>query len=316
MEIENKSTDIVIQNLTKSVIGLQNKVTTLEKMIYEQNHLIKKLISASDKYKYAGFNINVEAEEGRRASNTTGQPMGDDNDQVYVPAREVRARRQSTATTSSSVLVELATEPVRVAETSRARTVSDNAPAASQREFVNIRPVTHHAQRDNISENIAPDTNDEREWVNVEPRRRRRAATTKAREGQGSVQLKGMDLINNGNNYTKFKAKNTTSINKGSNTSMLRIKAVERIKYLHVWRLHTDTTEDILSEYVREVVGDDSNISVNKIHHKTERRYSSFRIGVLEKNYVKLCDSNIWPKGAEYSEWMFFRKQTESQVGN
>lgn len=94
---------------------------------------------------------------------------------------------------------------------------------------------------------------------------------------------------------------------KGRNMSVLQIKAVERKKYFHIWRLVSETTEEDLSEYVRDVLGKETFIKVDKLKHKSERGYASFRIGVTETDFDKLCNPDIWPRDAEYSEWIWFR---------
>ncbi|CAH2096913.1 unnamed protein product [Euphydryas editha] len=102
-------------------------------------------------------------------------------------------------------------------------------------------------------------------------------------------------------NPTKMEIKRINPISRVCNTSVLRIKAVERRKYFHVWRLLTHTSVENLTDYVREILGADSYIKVDKINHKTVRGYSSFRICVSDHNYEKLCDPSIWPKDAEFT---------------
>ena len=43
---------------------------------------------------------------------------------------------------------------------------------------------------------------------------------------------------------------------------------------------------------------------------KSERDYASFRVGVTLSNFEKLCDPEIWPVNVEYSEWIWFRPNT------
>lgn len=109
--------------------------------------------------------------------------------------------------------------------------------------------------------------------------------------------------------------KKLNPIKKGGNTSILQIKAVERKKYFHIWRLVSETTEEDLSQYVQEVLGKGNCLKVDKIRHKIEKRYASFRICVSEANFDKLCNPDIWPRDAEYSEWIWFRdpEYTKSQ---
>lgn len=96
-------------------------------------------------------------------------------------------------------------------------------------------------------------------------------------------------------------------INKGGNTSTLQIKAIERKKWFHIWRLLKETTENDLLEYIQKILGNDKDVKVHKINHKIERGYASFRVCVGESDYDLLCNPVIWPKDAEYSEWVWFR---------
>lgn len=100
-------------------------------------------------------------------------------------------------------------------------------------------------------------------------------------------------------------------IRKGGNTCILDIQATERKKHLHVWRLKKDTSAECLENYVKSICGSDISVKVEKIRHKTERDYSSFIIGVPESKFQKLCQPDIWPLNAEFSEWVWFRRSAE-----
>ncbi|KAH9644199.1 hypothetical protein HF086_008688 [Spodoptera exigua] len=97
----------------------------------------------------------------------------------------------------------------------------------------------------------------------------------------------------------------------GTNTALKGIQATERKKHLHVWRLHPETTIEAITEHVKSVCGPDSTLKIDKIKHKTERDYSSFIIGVSESNFDMLNQAEVWPKNAEFDEWVWFRKPTK-----
>lgn len=101
-------------------------------------------------------------------------------------------------------------------------------------------------------------------------------------------------------------------INRGGNTEIKALKVVERKKYLHVWRLEKSTSEESLKEHVKGVLGVDAEISVEKVKQKTERDYASFRVGVNEGSFDKICNPDMWPLNVEYSEWIWFRRSTKS----
>lgn len=115
--------------------------------------------------------------------------------------------------------------------------------------------------------------------------------------------------MNMENNWIEVKGrKKLNPIIRGGNRSIVALKAVERKKYLHVWRLEKTTTEVDLKEYVQKILGEDSELVLTKIQPKTERDYASFKIGVTESNFEKLCVPEVWPMNVEVSEWTFFRR--------
>lgn len=103
-------------------------------------------------------------------------------------------------------------------------------------------------------------------------------------------------------------------VRKGENSTILSLKAIERKKYLHVWRLDKTTTEENLLEYSKNILGVDSDIIIEKIKPKSERDYASFKIGVVESNFKKLCDPEVWPLNVEFCEWVFFRRTRSSST--
>lgn len=99
----------------------------------------------------------------------------------------------------------------------------------------------------------------------------------------------------------------------GTNTELKAIQVSDRKKYLHVWRLHPDTTLEAIAEHVKTVCGPDVQIKVDKIKHKVVRDYSSFVVGVPEKCFDKLNQTEIWPMNAEFSEWIWFRNSNRTK---
>ncbi|CAH2218045.1 jg13431, partial [Pararge aegeria aegeria] len=73
-------------------------------------------------------------------------------------------------------------------------------------------------------------------------------------------------------------------VKKGGSTQTNEIEGTEKQKFLHVWRLRKDTTVESLEKYVRDSVK--VPVKIEKIKHKTERDYSSFIIGVPERQSV------------------------------
>lgn len=112
----------------------------------------------------------------------------------------------------------------------------------------------------------------------------------------------GWTTVRNKKNYRQPK-----EVRVGTNTELKAIQVSDRKKYLHVWRLHPDTTVEAIQDHVKNVCGPDVQIKVDKIKHKIKRDYSSFVVGVPEKCFEMLNHVEIWPMNAEFSEWTWFR---------
>lgn len=107
----------------------------------------------------------------------------------------------------------------------------------------------------------------------------------------------------------------STSIQKGGNTQIATFQAVEKKKFLHVWSLHPDTTEDAIAEHVSAVCGTKA-IKIEKLIPKTKRDYSSFMIGVPESKFENINNENSWPVNTQFNEWVWFRNFEKSTKTN
>lgn len=106
---------------------------------------------------------------------------------------------------------------------------------------------------------------------------------------------------------TYKKTHRKTVVLKGENSKIGSLQAIEKKKYLHVWSLHLDTSNEGILSHVKEICGDGDNISVEKIAPKTKRDYSSFKIGVPESQYEKIARADVWPLNTRFSDWIWFR---------
>lgn len=95
-------------------------------------------------------------------------------------------------------------------------------------------------------------------------------------------------------------------ISKGGNMQISSIQAIEKKKFLHVWSLHIDTSEDTIIEHVTKVC-DSKDVKVEKIIPKTKRDYSSFMVGVPESKFELINNSENWPLNTRFNEWVWFR---------
>jgi hypothetical protein len=92
----------------------------------------------------------------------------------------------------------------------------------------------------------------------------------------------------------------------GENTSS-GIRASDRKKHLHVWRLALDTTVEQVETHVMNECGTEISVKVQKLKLKQERDYASFIIGVPENMLTVINQPRVWPHGAQFSEWLWFR---------
>lgn len=106
--------------------------------------------------------------------------------------------------------------------------------------------------------------------------------------------------------------KRKQKIMKGENTT-LGIQAMERKKHLHVWRLQPETTSEQMESHVRSICGTGVCVEIQKINHKTDRGYSSFIVGVPERLFDTISQSNVWPRDAEFGEWIWFRRSSKTE---
>ncbi|CAG4968309.1 unnamed protein product [Colias eurytheme] len=121
------------------------------------------------------------------------------------------------------------------------------------------------------------------------------------------------DTDTDGINAQKRKtfSKQSQEVKKGKNTEITSIKAAEKKKHLHVWRLLPETTVEDLTIHVKKVCGDNAPIYVEKIKHKSRRDYASFIIGLPERMFVVLNQADAWPEYVEFSEWIWFRNKAK-----
>lgn len=97
----------------------------------------------------------------------------------------------------------------------------------------------------------------------------------------------------------------------GGNVQISTFQAIQKKKFLHVWSLHPDTTEDAISEHVTKISGS-NDIKVEKIVPKTKRDYATFLIGVPESLFNTVNKAESWPVNTQFNEWVWFRSSRKS----
>lgn len=94
----------------------------------------------------------------------------------------------------------------------------------------------------------------------------------------------------------------------GTQTSTSNLKAVPRQRFVHVYRLSPETTEEKVKEFVKPKCPE---VTVQKVNSKYPKEYSSFKVGVNVENEVKVLDPDFWPAGVCASK--FFQRLAERQ---
>lgn len=84
-------------------------------------------------------------------------------------------------------------------------------------------------------------------------------------------------------------------VGKKSDNSGCKLRAAEMQSHWHVCRLHPDTKQEEVVDYLKS---DFPDIEVEKLNPSRPTLYSSFKITVKEEDGTKLLDADRWPSGA------------------
>lgn len=105
------------------------------------------------------------------------------------------------------------------------------------------------------------------------------------------------------------------NVQKGGNSHISTLQAIEKKQFLHVWSLHPDTSEEAIIAHVSGICGS-NDLKVEKIIPKTKRDYSSFMVGVPETQFAKINSVDSWPLNAQFNEWVWFRNSRKLSKSN
>lgn len=214
-----KSVESAVRELTKTVLDLQDKVSSLEKHIIDQNMTIKKLVDDKEVTKLP---LPIGAEEGRQPESSmmsTQRPMREARLRA-ASAITAAGRRAGTGRNVSPLALTTLPPVTATATTSSSRSAppTPSAPIAplSQSE------VAHDSTAIVIDTGVKGDASN---WIEVKPRRLRRPIenVTRGTAVPGSTML----------------------------------SAAERKSYLHLYFVKPGTTEDQVADYLRSICPDD-----------------------------------------------------------
>lgn len=265
------------------MLDLQNKVSSLEKIVLDQNSLLKSLISDGDNRDITNANENVEDSEGRRNTSRPYKP-------AQRPIRDARTRALSTLAvatrkrkggrneSSATISTRAVTSELDVIDDPARVTASNSAPptpssSSAPAQFANIPLITDVQQ---VADDIGS------EWVEVGPRRIRRSPPANVTRGTAVP---------------------------GSTACLL--SAAERKMYLHLYYVKKDTTIEQVSAHLNFICPGD-NCCVEAL--KSRGEYASFKLTVPAINIDKYMSPEHWAKDVCIKPWRSgFRKKNQAQ---
>lgn len=277
-----------IRDLSKTVLDLQNTVTSLQKVVLDQNVLIKKLVCDGEK---VNVNKNIEAAEGRCASLPSQRPIRDARIRaaaaLSVNARKGKGGRNispalSSACSDVDAEVFEPADAVRTSTSDIASPVPSTLAPKSQSMPSQAAPAMNHARQDApVNENVSANA----DWTDVKSRRSQRADRAVP------------------TNVTRGTA------TPGSTACLL--SAAERKSYLHLYYVLTGTsTEQVMAHLLNICPGD--NCSVEAL--KSRGDYASFKLTVPSKNINKYLSPEHWAEDVHIKPWRSgFRKPMEAE---
>lgn len=282
--MSDKSIDLAVRELTKVVHSMQDRILSLEKLVIDQNKLIKQLASGRQDSSSVVKTIGITEEEGRSAPSTlqlAPRPVREAH--VRASAALVAAGRKTRAGRNVSPL------PARV-ETASAPAASRSAPptpTASLPQPVVPPQVTLQVASMNGSAtptamiHSQPESDDNTgEWTEIN-RRPRRAPTNVIR---GTA---------------------------APGSTACTIVAAERKCYLHLYYVHIDTTaEQVLSHLNNICLGNKCVV----VALKSRGDYASFKLTVPSKDVEKYLSPEHWAEDVHIKPWHSgFRKSQKAE---
>lgn len=166
----------------------------------------------------------------------------------------------------------------------------------AEKNFVNIVDVDNVDRISNVKVNLTPAENKSavvNSWT-THSNKRVRKGRIESKEGTTS-------------NSAIIKRKRSTKFTIGQNNSKIDL-VKPKMKAIFVTRFNTDVQEKDISNLL-----ENNNFkTLNCIRLKTKyNSYNSFRVEVVEEDFEKLCDPNVWPTGTFLSPFYGpLRKET------
>lgn len=90
-----------------------------------------------------------------------------------------------------------------------------------------------------------------------------------------------------------------------SDSRYIPLRAVPPKKTIFVSRLHYDTTSESVDLYIRNAIGSDADISIQKFNFSQPRSISSFKITISTDIFETLINPNFWPTNTLVREYIY-----------
>lgn len=107
----------------------------------------------------------------------------------------------------------------------------------------------------------------------------------------------------------KRKSRGPLSLCGAAGPAITALKAVEPIKYIHLWNMVSNNDEVL--QYLKQLCPAGS-CSVEELNPRGN--YKSYKIGVPEIYYDKCFSIDVWPINARIKAWINFRKPAQTRV--
>lgn len=260
----SKAIESAIRELTKTVISMQDKITALEKVVLDQNTLIKKLVSDNEDSSTSVKSVQSKIDVGRIDAQLAPRPMRE----ARIRAASALSGASRTTNSRRNVLPALssaATEETEVAASSpSAPTTADTSPPTPQLEFVNTAPM-NPAQLNKVKTD-----NGGGDWIEVTQGRSRRAPT------------------------------NVTRGTAAPGSTLGGLSAAERKSYLHLYFLQIGTTAEQVIAQLKNICPDDICFAEAL---KSRGDYASFKLTIPTKNVEKYMKPECWAEDVHIKPW-------------
>lgn len=284
-----KSDDTAFSKLTETVLSMEKRIISLEKLVEVQNSLIKQLISNRE--------VSSEVSNGRPAAATSPRQP------VTRPVREARIRAQSamadprkpmskgkkgTGNISPSLSTGRAVQGSLNSTASLSQSAPptplapDTPPPAPPSLKLQIPSITMNIPAPAASQAPQNETDNNEDWVEV-VRRRTRAVPANVIRGTATP-----------------------------GSTLCALSAAERKSYLHLYFVQIGTTVDQVLAHLQLICPGDKCIAEAL---KSRGDYASFKLSVPSKNVERYLKPDYWAEGVHIKPWRSGFRFSQQQEG-